>query len=94
MLCLVLSLCLNVVSSYIFCLVVAGLEAAMCKAKAGRAGTLITQKCCDLLGPLGFSQDYLAEKWMRDVKITDIFEGTGQIMHRNIAREILGVKIM
>ena len=70
------------------------LEAAMCKAKAGRTGTLITQKCCDLLGPLGFSQDYLAEKWMRDVKITDIFEGTGQIMHRNIAREILGVKIM
>jgi len=70
------------------------LEAAMCKAKAGRAGTLITQKCCDLLGPLGFSQDYLAEKWMRDVKITDIFEGTGQIMHRNIARQILGVKVM
>ncbi len=69
------------------------LEAAMCKAKTCKAGTQITQKCCDILGPLGFTQDHLAEKWMRDVKITDIFEGTGQIMHRNIARQILGVKV-
>ncbi len=70
------------------------LEAAMCKAKAGKTGSQITQKCCDLLGPVGFTQDNLAEKWMRDVKIADIFEGTGQIMHRNVARQLLGVKIM
>jgi len=69
------------------------LEAAMCKAKAGKSCTLIAQKCCELLGPLGFTQNNLAEKWMRDVKITDIFEGTGQIMHRNVARQILGVTI-
>jgi len=69
------------------------LEAAMCKAKAGRSGTLTTHKCCELLGPLGYSQKYLAEKWMRDIKITDIFEGTGQIMHRNIARYILNTTI-
>lgn len=69
------------------------LQASMCKAKSGRTGTLIVQKCCDLLGPLGFTQKELAEKWMRDVKITDIFEGTGQIMHRNIARQILGMTI-
>ncbi len=69
------------------------LEAAMCKAKACKACTLITQQCCDILGPAGFSQDHLPEKWMRDIKVTDIFEGTGQIMHRNVARQILGVKI-
>jgi len=69
------------------------LQASMCKAKSGRAGTLITQKCCELLGPLGFTQKELPEKWMRDVKITDIFEGTGQIMHRNIARQILGMTV-
>jgi acyl-CoA dehydrogenase len=66
------------------------LEASMCKAKAGRYGTLICQKCCELLGPLGFSCENLAEKWMRDVKITDIFEGTGQIQHLIVARGVLG----
>ena len=66
------------------------LEASMSKAKSGRYGTLIVQKCCDLLGPLGFSCENLAEKWMRDVKITDIFEGTGQIQHLIVARGVLG----
>ncbi len=65
------------------------LQASMCKAKAGKVGTEITQKCCELLGPLGFSQEYLAEKWMRDVKITDIFEGTGQIQHLIVARQLM-----
>jgi len=67
------------------------LEASMCKAKAGRYGTLITQKCCELLGPLGFSREHLAEKWMRDSKILDIFEGTGQIQHLIVARNILNL---
>ena len=66
------------------------LEASMSKAKSGRCGTLITQKCCELLGPLGFSCENLAEKWMRDIKITDIFEGTGQIQHLIVARGVLG----
>jgi acyl-CoA dehydrogenase len=66
------------------------LEASMSKAKSGRYGTLIAQKCCELLGPLGFSCENLAEKWMRDVKIMDIFEGTGQIQHLIVARGVLG----
>lgn len=66
------------------------LEASMSKAKAGRCGTQIAQKCCELLGPLGFSSEHLAEKWMRDIKITDIFEGTGQIQHLIVARNVLG----
>ncbi|MBW1911566.1 MAG: acyl-CoA dehydrogenase family protein [Deltaproteobacteria bacterium] len=65
------------------------LEASMAKAKSGRCATLISQKCCDLLGPLGFTTKELAEKWMRDVKIMDIFEGTGQIQHLIVARNIL-----
>lgn len=65
------------------------LQASMCKAKAGKAATLITQKCCELMGPLGFSQKHLLEKWMRDVKITDIFEGTGQIQHLIVARQLM-----
>lgn len=66
------------------------LEASIAKAKAGRAATLVTQKCVELLGPLGFSREWLAEKWMRDSKITDIFEGTGQIQMLVIARNVLG----
>jgi acyl-CoA dehydrogenase len=64
-------------------------EASMSKAKAGRYGTLITQKACEILGPLGFTRDELAEKWMRDSKIMDIFEGTGQIQHLIVARNVL-----
>ncbi|MCX7678926.1 MAG: acyl-CoA dehydrogenase family protein [Spirochaetes bacterium] len=64
-------------------------EASMSKAKAGRWATLITQKTCELLGPLGFTRDELPEKWMRDSKIMDIFEGTGQIQHLIVARNIL-----
>jgi acyl-CoA dehydrogenase len=67
------------------------LEASMSKAKSGRYGTLITQKCCELLGPLGFTRKQLLEKWMRDSKIMDIFEGTGQIQHLIVARNVLGM---
>jgi acyl-CoA dehydrogenase len=66
------------------------LEASMAKAKAGRTATLVTQKCVELLGPCGYSREWLVEKWMRDCKITDIFEGTGQIQMLVIARLILG----
>ena len=66
------------------------LEASMAKAKSGRSATLVTQKCVELLGPLGYSQQFLVEKWMRDSKITDLFEGTGQIQMLIIARTILG----
>ncbi len=65
------------------------LEAAMAKAKAGLAVTQITQKCVEILGPLGFSRKLLLEKWMRDAKINDIFEGTGQIQMLIVARRIL-----
>lgn len=66
------------------------LEASMGKAKAGRAATLVTQKCVELLGPQGYSSEWLVEKWMRDSKVTDLFEGTGQIQMLVIARNILG----
>jgi acyl-CoA dehydrogenase len=66
------------------------LEASMCKAKAGLAVTQVTQKAVELLGPLGYSRKLLVEKWMRDAKINDIFEGTQQINLLIIARRILG----
>ena len=66
------------------------LEASMAKAKAGLAVTRVTQKAVEFLGPLGYSRKLLLEKWMRDAKINDIFEGTQQINMLIIARRVLG----
>jgi acyl-CoA dehydrogenase len=66
------------------------LESSMSKVKAGDVTTRITQRAVELLGPLGYSREFLAEKWFRDAKITDIYEGTGQINRLIVARHILG----
>jgi acyl-CoA dehydrogenase len=66
------------------------LESSMCKVKAGDVVTKITQKGVELMGPLGYSRRLLLEKWMRDGKVVDLFEGTGQINRLVIARRILG----
>ncbi len=65
------------------------LESSMCKSKAGLAVTKVTQKAVEILGPLGYSRKLLVEKWMRDAKINDIFEGTQQINLLIVARRIL-----
>jgi len=66
------------------------LESSMCKVRAGDVVTRITQRALLLLGPMGFSRELLVEKWFRDAKINDIFEGTGQINRMIVARRILG----
>jgi acyl-CoA dehydrogenase len=66
------------------------LEASVCKAKAGTAVRKITQGCIEILGPMGISREHLLEKWFRDVRITDIYEGTGEIQRMIAARTILG----
>ncbi|GAA5119053.1 acyl-CoA dehydrogenase family protein [Haloechinothrix salitolerans] len=65
-------------------------EASMSKAKAGRSVVDITLKCVELCGTLGYSEDSLLEKWSRDSKILDIFEGTQQIQQLIVARRLLG----
>ena len=66
------------------------LEAAMSKLHAGEVVTKITQKAVEILGPLGYNRELLLEKWFRDAKINDIFEGTGQINRLIAARQLLG----
>ena len=66
------------------------LEASMAKTQAGRAVTWVTQKAVEILGPLGYSREWLVEKWMRDAKINDIYEGTRQINTLIVARRIFG----
>jgi acyl-CoA dehydrogenase len=66
------------------------LEASMAKVRAGDVVTRITQKAVEIMGPVGYSRDHLLEKWFRDAKISDIYEGTGQINRLIVARNILG----
>ena len=67
------------------------LEASMAKAKAGRVGSDVTLSCVELCGTLGYSEAELLEKWSRDSKILDIFEGTQQIQQLIVARRMLGL---
>lgn len=64
-------------------------EASMSKAKAGRVCNHITLKCVELCASLGYSETELLEKWARDSKILDIFEGTQQIQQLIVARRLL-----
>lgn len=66
-------------------------EASMCKAKSGRVGSYITLRCVEICGSLGYGEEYLLEKFARDSKILDIFEGTQQIQQLIVARHQLGL---
>jgi acyl-CoA dehydrogenase len=66
------------------------LQASMAKAKAGRTGTDIALRCVALAGSVGYGEGELLEKWARDVKILDLFEGTQQIQLLIVARQLLG----
>jgi acyl-CoA dehydrogenase len=66
-------------------------EASMGKAKAARVATDITLKAVEMAGTAGYSEENLLEKWARDSKILDIFEGTQQIQQLVVARRLLGL---
>ena len=66
------------------------LQASMAKAKAGRTCVDVTLGCVELCGSVGYAEHDLLEKWARDSKILDIFEGTQQIQLLIVARQLLG----
>ena len=66
-------------------------EASMGKAKSARVASDITLKTVELAGTAGYSEVTLLEKWARDSKILDIFEGTQQIQQLVVARRLLGL---
>ncbi|MEM1153223.1 MAG: acyl-CoA dehydrogenase family protein [Pseudomonadota bacterium] len=66
------------------------MNASMSKAKAGRMGNQVALKCVELCGQLGYSKAQLLEKFARDSKIIDIYEGTQQIQQLIVARHVLG----
>jgi len=62
---------------------------AMCKVMASDAAMKVTENCVQLFGGYGYCKDYPIEKYMRDAKITQIYEGTNQIQRVVIARSLL-----
>ncbi len=65
------------------------MEASMAKAKAGRTCVEVALGCVELCGASGYAETELLEKWARDSKILDIFEGTQQIQLLVVARRLL-----
>jgi acyl-CoA dehydrogenase len=63
---------------------------AMAKAYGPQNSERVIRRCMQLLGPEGTSRELLLEKWYRDVKIMDIFEGSGQIQRLVVSRKLMG----
>jgi len=68
-------------------------EGSMAKMKAGRVATWVTERAIQILGGYGYTREYPVERWHRDAKIHDIFEGTEQIQQLVISRAISGLRI-
>jgi len=65
-------------------------EASMAKAFAADVAMSATTNAVQILGGYGYMRDYPVEKWMRDAKIMQIYEGTAQIQRLIISRYLSG----
>jgi acyl-CoA dehydrogenase len=68
-------------------------EGSMSKLKAGEVAVWVTERAIQILGGYGYVREYPVERWHRDAKIYDIFEGTAEIQQLVIARAISGMRI-
>ena len=65
-------------------------EAAMAKLKASLVAEMASSKCIEWMGGVGFTKEYPAEKFFRDCKIGQIYEGTSNIQRVTIAKYLKG----
>jgi acyl-CoA dehydrogenase len=68
-------------------------EGSMSKLKAGETAVWATERAIQILGGNGYTREFPVERWHRDAKIYDIFEGTAEIQQLVIARAISGMQI-
>src|SRR5829696_601504 len=68
-------------------------EGSMSKLKAGEVAVWVTERAMQILGGNGYTREFPVERWHRDAKIYDIFEGTAEIQQLVIARAISGVQV-
>ncbi len=64
-------------------------EAAQAKVFASEACSFVTDKALQIHGGYGYTRDYPVERYFRDAKVTEIYEGTSEIMRLTIARSLL-----
>lgn len=64
-------------------------EAAMAKLAASEAATYCAHQCIQVLGGMGYVSDMAAERYYRDARITEIYEGTSEIQRLVIAGHVL-----
>jgi len=64
-------------------------EASMAKLYASQMAERVASKCVELLGGVGFTKDFPVEKYYRDCKIGQIYEGTTNIQYQTIAKSVL-----
>ena len=68
-------------------------EGSMSKLKAGEVAVWVTERAIQILGGNGYTRDFPVERWHRDAKVYDIFEGTAEIQQLVISRAISGIYI-
>jgi acyl-CoA dehydrogenase len=68
-------------------------EGSMSKLKSGEVAVWVTERAIQILGGNGYTREFPVERWHRDAKIYDIFEGTAEIQQLVIARAISGMQI-
>ncbi len=67
-------------------------EAAMAKVFASEAAHRVCHKAVQIFGGYGYTRDFAVERYYRDQRITEIYEGTSEMQRWTIARQVLGVK--
>ncbi len=65
-------------------------EAAMCKWFTSQVAERVTGRCLEVFGGVGYTKDYPAEKYYRDAKIGQIYEGTSNMQLATIAKALIG----
>ena len=64
-------------------------EAAMAKVFASEISNSVTDKALQIHGGYGYTKDYPLERYLRDARVTEIYEGTSEMMRMTIARSIM-----
>ena len=65
-------------------------ESAMAKVFASEVSSFVTNKALQVHGGYGYTKDYPLERYLRDAKLTEIYEGTSEMMRMTIARALVG----
>ena len=67
-----------------------GKEASMAKLFASQTAVDVTDEALQIFGGYGYTEDYPVERYFRDAKVTQIYEGTSEIQRIVISKHVLG----